>query len=117
MKNKDPKATSTAGRLPYQVNPQAVEDLTTETVLGRPGPMENIPAYLEARATRKAFDQTTLPRVPIFPALTPEYVQYLKDIDASPELIAVAQRLVDKARAEANPQKKTSRRARLRGQG
>jgi hypothetical protein len=79
--------------------------------------MENIPAYLEARAARKTSDQTTLPRVPIFPAITQEFVQYLKDIDASPELIAVAQRLVDKAKAEANPQKKTSRWARLRGRG
>jgi hypothetical protein len=117
MKNINPKTTPTAGRIPSRVNPKAVADLTTETVLGRPGPMKNIPAYLEARAARKAPDQTTLPRVPIFPAITQEFVKYLKDIDASPELIAVAQRLVDKAKAEANPQKKTSRWARLRGQG
>ena len=101
-----------------QPNPKTVGDLTPETVLGRPGPMEGVPAYLKARAARKMPDKTVtsgnIRQKPIFPALTQAYVDYLKDCDASPGLIAAAQRSVDKAKAETNPPKKTSWWAKIR---
>ena len=37
-----------------QMKPKTVEDVAVVTALGRPGPMENVPAYLKARASGKA---------------------------------------------------------------
>ena len=58
---------------------------------------------------------TNIRRIPVFPPITQEFVQYLKDIDASDSLIASAQRSVDRAKAETNPQEKASWWARIRG--
>ena len=67
----------------------------------------------------------SFPRKPVFPPITQEFVEYLKAVDASPALIAQAQKSADKAKAEhqaevdaenrANEEPKTSWWDRLRG--